>query len=225
MNKAFAQLSPGERRFVVVVTVIMFVVINVWLVWPHFSDFGDLQSRGQAAEVKLANYRGVIVKADSLRLELSKLEGEGAAVPPADQATEFYRNIAAQALQSGVQVLVNSRTMTRTNQFFLEQIQTITVQATEKQLVDFLYNLGTGNSLIRARSLSVHPDQSRQQLNATITLIASYQKNSKAQAAAAPAPRVPAAAPTNTGPRATPVNKPLPLVNPAAPKTGTQKKQ
>jgi hypothetical protein len=243
MNKALAQLSPGERRFVVAVAVVLFLVVNIFWVWPHFSDFGDLRDRGQAADVKLANYQGVIQKADLLAPELRKMESGGASVPAEDQTTEFFRTVQAQAMRSGVQFIGSSRTTTRTNQFFLELIQTISVQATEKQLVDFLFNLGSGDSLIRARSLSVHPDQPRQQLNATITLIASYQKNPKA-ASANPTPKaitnaggpevpgpkkvlLPGAGSAASAPGSKPAltNRPVPPGNTPPTPTGTPKKK
>jgi len=73
----------------------------------------------------------------------------------------------------------------RTNDaFFVEQVQNINVVATEAQLVDFLYKLGSGSSMIRVRDLELQPDVPRQHLNANIRLVASYQKN---RAAAAPA--------------------------------------
>lgn len=31
-------LSPQERRIVVIIAVIVFVVLNFLLVWPHFND-------------------------------------------------------------------------------------------------------------------------------------------------------------------------------------------
>jgi hypothetical protein len=79
------------------------------------------------------------------------------------------------------------------NQFFLEQSQTVTTTAKEQELVDFLYNLGSSNSLIRVRDLGLRPDQPRQQLNANIKLVASYQKNLPVRAAPAAAARTAAA--------------------------------
>src|SRR4051812_22830112 len=41
MKKNFFEqlnLRPHERRVVIVVGVIVFVVLNAWFVWPHFSD-------------------------------------------------------------------------------------------------------------------------------------------------------------------------------------------
>ena len=42
-------LRPFEKRLVVVVAVVVFLVINAWIVFPHFSDLGKVQQRGRAA--------------------------------------------------------------------------------------------------------------------------------------------------------------------------------
>ena len=56
--------------------------------------------------------------------------------------------------------------------------------------MDFLYSLGSGNSLIRVRDLTMRPDAPRQQLSGTVKLVASYQKNppKKTAPTASPAP-------------------------------------
>ena len=209
MNEYLARLNSAERRFLVAVVVLLFLVFNIFWVWPHFSDWGDLQRRLTSARAKLASYEAVIQQRAAIESELRKLQGEGLAVPPEDQTTEFFRTIQTQALQNGVNFIGNSRPTARTNnQFFVEQILTVQVQSTEKQLVEFLYNLGAANSLIRVRALSVHPDPSRQQLSANITLVASYQKNPKPQAA--PPPAAVAGA-----------NPPKPALKPAVLKTST----
>jgi hypothetical protein len=56
-------------------------------------------------------------------------------------------------------------------------VQNINAIATEDQLVDFLYKLGSGSSMIRVRDLELQPDPPRQKLSANIRLVASYQKN------------------------------------------------
>ena len=61
--------------------------------------------------------------------------------------------------------------------FLSQQVQNINVLATEEQLVDFLYKLGSGSSMIRVRDLTLQPDAPRQHLTADIRLVASYQKN------------------------------------------------
>jgi hypothetical protein len=130
-----------------------------------------------------------------------------------------------QTEESKVGVMHDSMTPSRqsnatNNPFFLEQSETMTLQSSEKQLVDFLYNLGSGDSLIRVKVLSVQPDQSHQRLTTRLTLVASYQKAEVAPRAAAPAavPKTPAPAPAaNVKPSGTPV-KPVAVPPGATPK-------
>ena len=59
--------------------------------------------------------------------------------------------------------------------------------------MDFLYSLGSGNSLIRVRDLALKPNAPRQALSGNVKLVASYQKNppKKAAPAANPAAATP----------------------------------
>jgi Tfp pilus assembly protein PilO len=212
MNTYLSRLNPSERRFVVGVALLFFIVVNIFWVWPHFSDWGILKARMNNARSELDRRTTVVQQAERLKVELAKMEDEGSPVPPEDQSIEFMRTIQTQAGQSGMGITGYGHQTTRTNQFFAEQSQTISGVSAEKQLIDFLYNLGSGNSMIRVRSLSVHPDPVRQQLNANITLVASYQKNPKPQAAE------PAA-------KAAPVNRATPPANPASVQPATPKKK
>ena len=203
MNTYLSKLNSSERRFVVAVGMAFFLVINIFWVWPHFSDWSVIRGRLDAANATLATFDAAFQKTNDIAKEVEKMQRGGGNVPPEDQAVAFQQTIQGQAAQSGVRVGGTGRLITRTNQFFMEQIQTITVAAGEKQLVDFLYNLGSGDSLVRVRDLSVRPDPPRQQLQANITLIASYQKNVKVAAAPAAKP-VAASAPPKAAPPAVP---------------------
>jgi hypothetical protein len=89
------------------------------------------------------------------------------------------RTIQQQSASTGVSIVNSSRSITHTNDvFFVEQIQNISVSATDSQLVSFLYNLGNDPSMIRVRDLELQPDNPRQRLNASIQLVASYQRTS-----------------------------------------------
>ncbi|HYG21709.1 MAG TPA: hypothetical protein VEH04_02920 [Verrucomicrobiae bacterium] len=215
MNGYLSRLNPAERRFVIVVGLVFFVVINVFWIWPHFGDLTMYRSRLQQARTNYNTRQGVLAQEPKLKADIAKLASEGGYVPPEDQATHFLRTIQVQAAQSGVGFQGSSRTSTSTNQFFLEQLQTVTLISREEQLVDFLYNLGSGNSLIRVREISVRPDQQRQSLNSVVTLVASYQKTTRAPAAARPAstavrpPATSGAPPARTpGPPTTPGPRP-----------------
>ncbi len=183
MTHFLSRLTSIERRFVVGVVLVIFVVLNVAFVWPHFSDWNTVKNRLDTTRNKLAAYQIEIAQIPNYKAELSELENEGSEVPAEDQSIDFLRTIQMQAADSGVNIIDNSRPTTTTNQFFVELTQGINVQCGEKQLVDFLYNLGSGNSMIRVRDLALHPDASRQQLNANIKLVASYQKKPAARPA------------------------------------------
>ena len=211
MRKYFARLSSLERRFVVGVLVVVFIVLNAMFVWPRFSDWSKMRSRMDKARKTLALYQTHIAEIPKYEKEVKIMESESPAVPLEDQAIEFVKAIQSQAAQSGVTILTSSPQQARgTNQFFVEKAQQISVQAKEGELVDFLYRLGAGNSLIRVRDLNLLPDPPHQQLNANIKLVASYQRK-PAVRAAAPAPAstpAPAAAATPPRPSKAEADKP-----------------
>ncbi len=187
MKKFFAQLRPAERRLVIGVAVVLVIVLNWVFVWPHFADWGKLTQRYEDGQRKLKLYQTAITQEPELKKQVSNFESEGEFVAQEDQAINFMRTVQSQASASGFGIENFSRSQMRTNQFFVEQVQNIQVHATEEQLVKFLYELGSGASMIRVRDLTLQPDQARQKLAADIRLAASYQKNPKAPAPAATA--------------------------------------
>jgi Tfp pilus assembly protein PilO len=193
MKKYFARLRPLERRLAVGVVVVLILVLNFVFIWPHFSDWSKLKIRLKNAHDTWASYQATIAQATNYQAQVKSLEGQGEFVAPEDQAINFMRTIQAQAEASGVGRANYSRSIMHTNDaFFIEQVQNINVVATDQQLVDFLYKLGSGASMIRVRDLELQPDTPRLHLNANIRLVASYQKN--------PAAPARAAAPTNSKP-------------------------
>ncbi len=178
MKKYFEQLRPAERRLVIGVAVVLFLVVNWVYVWPHFSDWGNLSRRLDDANTKLKTYQAMVAQKPELEKSVAKYEAEGQFVAPEDQAINFMRTIQTQASASGFGIQSFSPTITRTNDvFFIEQQGTIVFAATEDQIVDFLYKIGSGASMIRVRDLELQPDQAHQHLNANIKLVANYQKN------------------------------------------------
>src|SRR6185436_6730813 len=183
--KAFlARLNSMERRFVVGVFVVIIVVINIVFIWPRFKDWDLAKIRLAKARKTLETYNKEIGQVKNNETKVRAMESESASVPPEDQVIEFQTTINNQAAASRVAILGWGRVPTGTNQFFVEHAQSITVLAEESQLVDFLYNLGSGNSLIRARGLRLNPDPPRQKLNASVTLVASYQKKTAGRSSA-----------------------------------------
>ena len=183
MKKYFAQLRPMERRLVVGVAVVLVLVLNGAFIWPHLSDWGKVQARLAKAQAELARDQAAVTQIPALAADVKKFESAGEFVAPEDQGINFMRTIQGQSAQSGVAIVNTSRQFTRTSDaFFVEQVENIAVLATEEQLVDFLYKLGSGASMIRVRDLELQPDPPHQRLNANIRLVASYAKNSTVKA-------------------------------------------
>lgn len=217
ISAQFSRLSSAERWLIIFVIIAVFAVVNIWFIFPHRDDWKKLGKRMKTAQTTLQTFNEAIDQNGVVRAQIAKMEGENAAVPAEDQAINFLTAIQNQAVASRVSIIANNSLPQRTNQFFLERLQSLTTQSGEDQLVDFLYNLGAGNSQIRVRALSIRPDPPRQALSATINLLASFQKKAPAKSAAPAAPKPaapPAAAPKDNSkvatnkPAATPAPKP-----------------
>ncbi len=217
MKRYLEQLNSQERRVVVAVGLVVFMVLNFWFVWPHFYDWSRDNARMAVARKTLATYRAEMARKPEYERRIRSLESAGMEVPLEDQAINFERYYHKRANDSGVIIQSNSRLMTRTNEFFLEQEMGVTLQAAEKQLVEFLYSLGTSNSLVRVRAMSLRPDSTHQQLNANITIVASYQKKAPVRQTGPASPTPPAKTKEAAANPATPGPKPGPHTNrPAA---------
>lgn len=195
MNGYWNNLRPMEKRLVVGVGTMVIILLNLWFVVPHFSDLTKVHQRREKAQTTLEVFQKEIAQKDKYIQGIAKLQGEGQNVPPEDQILHFLSSIQSQAAGSGVQILNTVKPRSDTNQFFIEQIQNITVQSKEPQLVDFLYKLGEGNSLIRVRDLTLHADPSHTLLQAGVKLVASYQKKPTAKGATASQPAAAKSAP------------------------------
>jgi len=207
-------LSPQERRLVVVIAIVVFVVLNIWLIWPEFGSVAIWKQRRADAERRLKQFKDEISNQGKYKRQLAELEVLGGQIGTEEQALSLQRDVANQALLSGVQVnrydpQARMATGGRTNAFFEEQGLIITVVTGERELVDFLYNLGTRSSLIRVRSMTLSRDPSGMKLQGSMTLVASFAK--KPAAKAAPAPKT-----TNQ-----PASRPLAPRTNAPPRTNT----
>jgi Tfp pilus assembly protein PilO len=235
MNSLFDKLNlrPQERRLVVIVAIIVFVVLNFWLVFPMFGKYGIYEQRARDARKKLNDYQQEIQKRPGYQKELKELQNQGGFVPTEQAALRLSEEINSQAALSGVQItsitpLQRQASGGKTNAFFEEATVTVNINSDETNLVDFLYRLADKNLLIRAKSMNIGPDPSRMRLQGPITLVKSYQRRppptkasttTAASAAAKPAASPPAAKPTPTP--APPRNEPTvnPAPKPAAPPT------
>jgi hypothetical protein len=218
MKGYWNNLRPMEKRLVVGVGTMVIILLNLWFVVPHFSDWGKVQERRAKAQKTLALFQKEIDQKPKYQRGVAELEGEGQNVAWEDQVFQFVGTIQSESARSGVQIQQALKPHSQTNQFFIEQIQSMNVQSKEQQLVEFLYNLGTGNSLIRVRDLTLHADPSHTLLQAGIKLVASYQK--KPTAKGAPSSQPPAKSTPAERKSTYRVNPTTPATNQGPAKTG-----
>jgi len=205
-------LRPQEKRLVVFVLVVVFIVLNFWFVWPHFNDWSATKNELQKAREKLTQYQR---ETDAKRIEelnkrLRELEGEGSSVVPTEMSLDLARAIRLQAGQSGILIQNESDVAVggvSTNEYFVERARNISVLCGENELINFLIALGSSNSMIRARSMNLQPGIQQTNLQGTITLVASYQTNRLSKSAApAKTPISPSVAKPKTPTPAAPSN-------------------
>jgi hypothetical protein len=195
MKRYWEQLKPQERRWAVGIGGVVFLLLNWFFVWPFHGAWGRDEARMKAIQGTNQTYSAEVRhKAEYIR-KISEMQSEDTDIPEEEQAIDFIHFFTSRALNNRVLIMNQGAVTTRTNEFFLEQALGITVQADETNLVNFLYSLGSGNSLMRVRAMSLHPEPSHQQLSANITLVASYRKKAPARSGAATSAKPVAAAP------------------------------
>lgn len=210
MTNPFDQLNlrPQERRILVVVALIIFVVLNILFVTPLFGKLGAAELALDKSRQTLAKYEGEIAKVSNLERMESRLKSEGGDV--LSEELQLQRIVNNQAISANVQVSRSnpaSRTQIgRTNQFFEDQALTIDFNSGGKELVDFLVGMASGNSMIHVHDMALRAVAGGTRLGGTILFVATYQKKNvttpKGESGAAPRP----ATKTATPPAVTPAN-------------------
>ena len=190
MNRLFDRLNlqPQERRLVVLVGTLVFVLLNIWFVFPHFKRWDVVNNQLQSQQLKYRRYQQATNRIPQYRRELQELQSEGSKINPDMQAFRMTETIQSIAQANNVQVPRlgsprPARSTGETNRFYEELQVSGRVVADEPELVDFLYALGTNSSMVRVRSLIVTPQSQNTNLQADLTLVASYQKNAPATGA------------------------------------------
>ncbi len=214
MKKFWDQLKPQERRWLMVIGCIVFVTMNYFFVWPHFKEWSANAARMSAARENMAKYSAEIAHQNDYVHKIHTISPEEQNIAPEDQAVHFEDGFRDKAVENGVQIQSTSRPSTRPDDFTIEQRTTIQVLTGEKNLVDYLYSLGSSGSSVRVESMSLRPvDLNRYQLHADLTLVESYFRNPTS-----PTARTAAGARTAPAPTSQPaIGSPAPATNLATP--------
>ncbi len=217
MSSAFDKLnlSPAERRLVVITGIVLFVLLNWFFIWPEFGEWPKNEQRIQDASAKLSTFKDEIARKAAYEKELKELEQQGGYVPTEEAALRLSQEVNSQAALSGVTLtsispLIRGGTGStgKTNAFFEEVSVTVNVNTSEKELLDFLFRLADKDMLIRAKTMNLSPDPTRMRLQGLVTLVKSLQRKPPVKAAAAKT----AASPPTAKPAANPTPAPTPPV-------------
>jgi type II secretory pathway component PulM len=97
-------LQPQERRLVVIVAAILFGMLNLWFVWPHFKDWQQVKDGREQSQRKLGRYTNEVARVPEYERRLKVLEKLGSPVIPSEQTLDFYRAVQTLAKLKGVRI-------------------------------------------------------------------------------------------------------------------------
>jgi type II secretory pathway component PulM len=194
MKSAFDQLNlkPQERRFVVIGGIILFLLLNFWLVWPHYGDLGRVRRQILQANATLDKYREEFARTNEYVAQLQVLEKQGSRVLDRDADLVLLSTVQRLARESGIlapQVTPGRVSTAKPDEFFEQQQLTLGMGPTPPDaVVSFLVALTTNDLVIRVKELDLRPDQTVSKLQGTIRVVANLQKKAlTAQSGSAPA--------------------------------------
>jgi Tfp pilus assembly protein PilO len=196
-------LTPQERRIIVVIGVVVFLVLNLLLVWPHFKDLGQVRQQLEDTRATIEKENKEILQdikpGTGYKAQLAQLQKQQG--PIANQQVQLQRTVSDQAIKTGVsvdEIKPSATSQAHTNEFYEEQAVKIDFESQEAQLVNFLVNIGNDPAMIRVHELSLRTaDANRYRLKGDCILSANYAKQT-----AITAPK--AAAGAKTGPNSQP---------------------
>ena len=180
MNAFFDSLNlrPGERRLIVFVAIITFVVLNYLFVWPHSQKWEISLKELDDAKAKLVDYQATVAELDQTSKNLTDVESGGATLLSDAESEHLLRTIQNETTKHQVNVQRydgQSVNALGTNNLFIERVLPIQyINTDDTNLVSLLVSVGSGDSLIRVRDLTISTDPSRTKFHGRITFVASY---------------------------------------------------
>src|SRR5438045_2150453 len=107
MKSVFDKLNlrPQERRLVVIVGIVIFLVLNFLFVVPMFGEYAKTMKSMQQTRTTLRRYEDENKRRPRYEAELKELESSGHFVAQEEQALQLMRDVTTQSALSGVTVL------------------------------------------------------------------------------------------------------------------------
>jgi len=185
---------------VVIVAIVVFIVINWWVIIPMFGDWGRYENKLDYTRGQIQKFKAEIQREGEYKRKLGELRKQGQEVASEEAALRLQQDIISQANLTGLGygTITPNRagtTTTKTN-FFDEASVNVSINTREKELIDFLVRLADRDLLIRAKSMDIGPDPSQTRLQGNLTLVKSFQRkpSTSTRSAAQPGNKPPASA-------------------------------
>jgi hypothetical protein len=187
------QLRPHERRLVVIGAAVLFGVLNLWFVWPHYGDRARVIGRLQGGQVQLESFESEMTLTNQHLTLLQQLENEGAGVLDEDKDITLLATVQRLMREAGVShgTITHSprAAVSGTNEFFEQRALSIVLSPNDPEpLVRFLVSLATNEVVLRVKELDLKPDGTQTKLAGSLRVVASFQRKKLA----------PTSAPTST---------------------------
>lgn len=177
----------------VIVGMVIFVLLNMWFVWPLFNDWGMTRNEIEKHRATLERYKREIAQRPRYEARQKELETTGSQM--LQNENDLQRIVQAQAAASGIQIVrgpVPISTTGKTNQFYQEIAVSLEFTSGGKEVVDFLVGVAAQNAMIRVREMRLSPDQTQQRLRGNLQFVGNFQQKAPTNA---PSRNVAAAAP------------------------------
>jgi hypothetical protein len=192
------QLRPHERRLVVIGAVVLFGVLNLWFVWPHYGDRARVIGRLQGSTDTLGKFESEMTLTNQHLALLQELEHDGAGVLDEDKDITLLATV--QRLIRSCDVSHASITpapraaLSGTNEFFEQRALSIVLNPNDPEpLIRFLISLATNDVVLRVKELDLKTDGTKTKLAGSLRVVASFQRKQlappSAPASTQPTPR------------------------------------
>lgn len=192
MKNLFDQLElrPHERRLVVIGALVLFGVLNLWFVWPHYGDRARILNRLQTGTRQLQTFESELTRTNQYLTQLQDLEQEGAGVLDEDKDITLLATVQTLIRNAGVSTAsinpANRAALGGTNEFFEQRSLSIVLNPNEPEpLIRFLVSLATNEVVLRVKELDLKPDNTQTKIAGGLRVVASFQRK---QLAPSPTP-------------------------------------
>ncbi len=176
-----------DRRTVLAAFCVVFLVANAFLLPSLYRNWNAVCAAIEQGESRRERLRAQIAKKPALMAELGQLQKQVELAESAERAELILRQQSELAEKSGLNIESKRpglRYAGRAGDLLGEETLTLAFTAGDKELLDFLMSTSGERSAVRIRDLDVKPEEpARTKLRGTVTLVASYQKNTSSKTA------------------------------------------